>query len=62
MYSDSGIPASAENSRRKWYSDVSAIRASSATSIFWSRCRSMYAMASLSRSSTRASFPFEHRR
>ena len=52
MYSDSGIPASAENIRRKWYSEVSAIRARSATSIFSSRCRSMCAMASLSRSST----------
>ena len=33
MYSDSGTPASAENSRRKWYSVVTAIRASSVTSI-----------------------------
>jgi hypothetical protein len=41
MYSDNGIPASAENNRRKWYSDVTAIRASSVTSIGVSRWVSM---------------------
>jgi chloramphenicol 3-O phosphotransferase len=59
---DSGIPASAENSRRTWYSEVTTIRARSATSIRWSRRHSMCSMAWFSRSSTPGSFPFEHSR
>lgn len=51
-YSESGMPASAENIRRKWYSDVMAIRASSAASTGSSRCSSMWSMAWFSRSST----------
>ncbi|GAA3311746.1 hypothetical protein GCM10020295_82120 [Streptomyces cinereospinus] len=45
MYSDSGIPASAENIRRRWYSEVAATRASSPTSTELSSCRSMCSMA-----------------
>lgn len=45
MYSDSGIPASAENIRRRWYCEVAAIRASSPTSMEPSSCRSMCSMA-----------------
>src|SRR5690606_15953236 len=55
-YSDSGMPASAEDIRRRWYSEVAARRASSATSTCWSRRSSMCSRIWLRRSSTPVSF------
>ena len=55
-YSDSGMPASEENIRRKWYSVVPSVLANSLTSICSVRCFSTRSTSRLSAEITRPPF------